>query len=127
MSLLTLEPYLKKTSVTGISGSSKTPKYFSSLKARKRNLKKGQHSIEKKFCEMFKVASVGGGQIGNLEAGHFLRFQLQLCHQRSLLTLELYLKKSSVTRILGSSKTPKYFSSLKPRKRNLYGSQCSIH
>ncbi len=39
----------------------------------------------KKCIEIFKVASVGGGEIGNLKAGHFSHFQFQPCHQRSLL------------------------------------------
>ena len=42
-----------------------------------------------------------------------------------MLTLEPYLKKTCITRILGSLKTPKYFSSLKLRKRNLYNKNIS--
>ncbi len=39
----------------------------------------------KKCSDIFKVSSVGGGEIANLKACHFSLFQFQLSHQRSLL------------------------------------------
>ncbi len=40
--------------------------------------------LHKKCSNIFKVASVGGGEIANLKACNFPHFQLQVCHQRSL-------------------------------------------
>ena len=48
------------------------------------------HRCKETYTDIFKVASVGGGEIANLKAGHFSYFQFQLCHQRSLLNF-LYL------------------------------------
>ena len=39
----------------------------------------------KKWSDILKVASVGGGEIADLKSCHFSHFQFQLCHQGSLL------------------------------------------
>ncbi len=74
--LASYEPKIAKICILACNSANKPP-FLNLTRSRY-----AQCSID---VNVLKVASVGGGDIANLQACHFSRFQFQLCHQRSLL------------------------------------------